>query len=128
MTSAPQNSEWLTVRQVAQMLQAPAFWVYGRIRKCCLTAFRLFSPTSTLAGVVVNSVRMPARELNQIIGTALAKRQFLRLPRRCSVARIEARLEMLGQNALRADSYRRVWVSRTSRPGEDSASGLSRRT
>lgn len=44
MTSVPQNSELLTVRQVAQLLQVPVSWVYGRMRKRSLErlpAYRL---------------------------------------------------------------------------------------
>jgi excisionase family DNA binding protein len=33
MTSVPQQSELLTVRQVGTLLQVPVSWVYGRMRK-----------------------------------------------------------------------------------------------
>ena len=33
MTSVPVQSELLTVRQVAELLQVPVSWVYGRMRK-----------------------------------------------------------------------------------------------
>ncbi len=32
MTSVSQQSELLTVRQVAELLQVPVSWVYGRMR------------------------------------------------------------------------------------------------
>ena len=44
MTNAPQQSELLTVRQVAELLQVPVSWVYGRMRKRSLErlpAYRL---------------------------------------------------------------------------------------
>lgn len=44
MTSVPQQPELLTVRQVAELLQVPASWVYGRMRKRSLErlpAYRL---------------------------------------------------------------------------------------
>lgn len=44
MTSVPQQSELLTVRQVAELLQVPSSWVYGRMRKRSLErlpAYRL---------------------------------------------------------------------------------------
>lgn len=44
MTSVPQNSELLTVHQVAELLQVPVSWVYGRMRKRSLErlpAYRL---------------------------------------------------------------------------------------
>lgn len=44
MTSVPQNSELLTVHQVAELLQVPVSWVYGRMRKRLferLPAYRL---------------------------------------------------------------------------------------
>jgi excisionase family DNA binding protein len=34
--STPLNSELLTVRQVAELLQVPVSWVYGRMRKGAL--------------------------------------------------------------------------------------------
>jgi len=44
MTSVPQQSELLTVRQVAELLQVPPSWVYRRMRKRSLErlpAYRL---------------------------------------------------------------------------------------
>ena len=44
MISAPQKSELLTVHQVAELLQVPVSWVYGRMRKHSLErlpAYRL---------------------------------------------------------------------------------------
>jgi excisionase family DNA binding protein len=44
MTSVPQQSELLTVRQVAELLQVPVSWIYGRMRKRSLErlpAYRL---------------------------------------------------------------------------------------
>jgi excisionase family DNA binding protein len=44
MTSVSQQSELLTVRQVAELLQVPVSWVYGRMRKRSLEqlpAYRL---------------------------------------------------------------------------------------
>ncbi len=44
MITAPQQSELLTVHQIAELLQVPASWVYGRMRKCSperLPAYRL---------------------------------------------------------------------------------------
>lgn len=44
MTSVPQQSELLTVSQVAELLQVPVSWVYGRMRKRSLErlpAYRL---------------------------------------------------------------------------------------
>lgn len=44
MTSVPQQSELLTVHQVAELLQVPASWIYGRMRKRSLErlpAYRL---------------------------------------------------------------------------------------
>lgn len=44
MTSVPQQSELLTVRQVAALLQVPVSWIYGRMRKRSLErlpAYRL---------------------------------------------------------------------------------------
>jgi excisionase family DNA binding protein len=44
MTSVPQQSELLTVQQVADLLQVPVSWVYGRMRKRSLErlpAYRL---------------------------------------------------------------------------------------
>lgn len=44
MTSVPQQSELLTVHQVAELLQVPVSWVYGRMRKRSqerLPAYRL---------------------------------------------------------------------------------------
>lgn len=44
MTSVPQQSELLTVRQVAELLQVPVSWIYGRMRKRAferLPAYRL---------------------------------------------------------------------------------------
>lgn len=44
MTNAPQQSELLTIRQVAELLQVPVSWVYGRMRKRSLErlpAYRL---------------------------------------------------------------------------------------
>ena len=44
MISAPQKSELLTVRQVAELLQVPLSWVYGCMRKRSLEqlpAYRL---------------------------------------------------------------------------------------
>jgi excisionase family DNA binding protein len=44
MTSVSEQHELLTVRQVAELLQVPASWVYGRMRKRSqerLPAYRL---------------------------------------------------------------------------------------
>jgi excisionase family DNA binding protein len=44
MTSVPQQSDLLTVRQVAELLQVPVSWIYGRMRKRSLErlpAYRL---------------------------------------------------------------------------------------
>jgi len=44
MTSVPQKSELLAVRQVAVLLQLPVSWIYGRMRKRSLErlpAYRL---------------------------------------------------------------------------------------
>jgi excisionase family DNA binding protein len=44
MTSVSQQSELLTVRQVAELLQVPVSWIYGRMRKRSLErlpAYRL---------------------------------------------------------------------------------------
>ena len=44
MTSVPQRSELLTVHQVAELLQVPTSWIYGRMRKRSLErlpAYRL---------------------------------------------------------------------------------------
>lgn len=44
MTRVPQQSELLAVHQVAELLQVPASWVYGRMRKRSperLPAYRL---------------------------------------------------------------------------------------
>jgi len=44
MITAPQQSELLTVHQVAELLQVPVSWVYGRMRKRSLErlpAYRL---------------------------------------------------------------------------------------
>ena len=44
MTSVPQQSELLTVHQVAELLQVPVSWIYGRMRKRSLErlpAYRL---------------------------------------------------------------------------------------
>jgi excisionase family DNA binding protein len=44
MTSVSQHSELLTVRQVAELLQVPVSWIYGRMRKRSLErlpAYRL---------------------------------------------------------------------------------------
>ncbi len=60
MTSVSQQSELLTVRQVAELLQVPVSWVYGRMRKRSLEqlpAYRLgkywrFDRNEVLAWVV----------------------------------------------------------------------------
>jgi excisionase family DNA binding protein len=44
MTNASQRSELLTIQQVAELLQVPVSWVYGRLRKRSLErlpAYRL---------------------------------------------------------------------------------------
>ncbi len=59
MTSVSQLPELLTVRQVAELLQVPMSWVYGRMRKRSLErlpAYRLgkywrFDRTEVLAWV-----------------------------------------------------------------------------
>ncbi len=68
MTSVPQQSELLTVRQVAELLQVPASWIYGRLRKRSLErlpAYRLgkywrFDRNEVLAWVTRHQINREA--------------------------------------------------------------------